>query len=135
MKQTISKPKRPKRYVLSAQQAQALEMLMAGQTVTETAAALGIARETVSRWRSKDPTFKAAYNDALKSSWEASRTRLLEARVKAVNRLIELIDSENEAMALKACMALMRFEVKEPGGHTDPADIEEWNAAFAALYR
>ncbi len=133
MKQTISKPKRPKRYVLSAQQTQALEMLMAG--LTETAAALGIARETVSRWRSKDPTFKAAYNDALKSSWEASRTRLLEARVKAVNKLMELIDSENEAMALKACMALMRFEVKEPGGHTDPAQIEEWDAIMKALYR
>lgn len=111
-------------YQLDAKQAKALDLLLVGKTVTEAAAETGVSRETVSRWRNKDATFQAAYNAAMKSSWEAGRAKLLEARLKAVERLAELVDSKDERMAFKACMTLVKLDIKQPEGRVDPEAIE-----------
>ena len=116
----------PKKYELEADQVTALDLLLSGQTVTAAAAAVGVARETVSRWRNTDPAFQAAYNAALQSAYEGATARLLEARGKALDRLATLLDSEDEATALKAAAALLRVPVVEPKGRTDPAAIERW---------
>ena len=73
----------PKTYELEADQLTALDLLLAGQTVTATAAAVGVARDTVSRWRNGDPAFKAAYNAAMQSAYDATTARLLDARGRA----------------------------------------------------
>jgi DNA-binding MarR family transcriptional regulator len=65
------------RFELSPEQVKALELLMEGLSVTDTAKELGVTRETVSRWRNKDEGFIAAYNDALQATWQASRNKLL----------------------------------------------------------
>ena len=114
----------PKKYELEADQAAALDLLLAGQTVTAAAAAVGVARETVSRWRNNDPAFQAAYNAALQSAYEAGQVRLLDARARAVERLAALVDSKDEATALKAAAALLRVDVPRPDGPTSPAGIE-----------
>ena len=116
----------PPTYELSAEQAAALDLLLAGQTITAAAAAVGVARETVSRWRNSDPAFMGAYNAALQSAYDATTARLLDARGKALDRLAALVDSEDEATALKAAAALLRVPVVEPKGRTDPAAIERW---------
>ena len=116
----------PKSYALEADQAAALDLLLAGQTVTAAAAAVGVARETVSRWRNNDPAFQAAYNAALQSAYDAGAARLLEARSKALDKLAGLLDSEDEATALKAAAALLRVGVERPRGEVDPAQIEKW---------
>ena len=77
---------------LEPQQLEAVGLLLSGRTITETAAALGVARETVSRWRHTDAAFEALYNEGLRSTWEAGRVRLEEARGKAIARLVELVD-------------------------------------------
>ena len=111
-------------YELEADQAAALDLLLAGQTVTAAAAAVGVARETVSRWRNNDPAFQAAYNAAMQSVYEAGQARLLEARGKAVERLAALVDSPNTNFALKAAALLLRVPVLPPAGDVDPAAIE-----------
>ena len=116
----------PKTYTLEADQLAALDLLLAGKSVTEAAAVVGVVRETVSRWRNTDPAFQAAYNAALQSAYEGATARLLEARGKALDRLATLLDSEDEATALKAAAALLRVPVVEPKGRTDPAAIERW---------
>ena len=68
----------PKKYELEADQAAALDLLLSGQTVTAAAAAVGVARETVSRWRNTDPAFQAAYNAALQSAYELSLIHISE---------------------------------------------------------
>ena len=95
-------------YELGADQLAALDLLLAGKTVTEAAAAVGVARETVSRWRNGDPAFQAAYNAALQGAYEAATARLLDARGRALGRLAELVDSPDPAIALKAAAALLR---------------------------
>ena len=108
---------------LEPQQLEAVGLLLSGRTITETAAALGVARETVSRWRHTDAAFEALYNEGLRSTWEAGRVRLEEARGKAIARLVELVDSEEPAVALKAAMALVRIDIPEPKGSVNPEHI------------
>ena len=114
----------PLSYELEADQAAALDLLLAGQTVTAAAAAAGVARETVSRWRNSDAAFQGAYNAALQSVYDAGQARLLEARGKALDRLAALVDSNDPAIALKAAAALLRVEVARPAGDTSPARLE-----------
>ena len=114
----------PKAYTLEADQAAALDLLLSGQTVTAAAAAGGVARETVSRWRHNDPAFQAAYNAALASVYEAGQVRLLDARARAVERLAALVDSSNTSIALKAAGLLLRVPVLPPAGDVDPAAID-----------
>lgn len=114
----------PPTYELSADQAAALDLLLSGQTVTAAAAAVGVARETVSRWRNSDPAFMGAYNAALQSAYDATTARLLDARGKALDKLADLLDSEDEATALKAAAALLRVEVDRPKGYTNPAYLD-----------
>ena len=114
----------PKKYELEADQAAALDLLLSGQTVTAAAAAVGVARETVSRWRNTDPAFQAAYNAALQSAYEGATARLLDARARALDRLATLLDSEDEATALKAAAALLRVPVVEPTGPVSPERVE-----------
>ena len=114
----------PKAYTLEADQAAALDLLLSGQTVTAAAAAVGVARETVSRWRNNDANFQAAYNAALQSAHDATTARLLDARARAVERLAALVDSKDEATALKAAAALLRVEIERPKGATSAAGVE-----------
>ena len=116
----------PKTYDLTPDQAAALELLLSGQTITAAAAAVGVARETVSRWRNDDPTFQAAFNAAIQSAYEANQKKLIDARAKALDLLAELVDSEDQAIAFKAAMALLRVDVPQPKGRTNPADLERW---------
>lgn len=109
---------------LTADQAAALDLLLAGQTVTAAAAAVGVARETVSRWRNSDPAFQAAYNAALQSVYDAGQARLLEARGKALDRLAALVDSKTPEIALKAAAVLLRVDAPRPGGPTTAAGVE-----------
>lgn len=112
-------------YELTPQQVEAVGLLLSGKTITETATAIGVARETVSRWRHSDPAFEAAYNEGLRSAWEAGRTRLEEARGKAIARLVELMEGGEPAVALKAAMALVRLDMPEPSGSVNPREIEQ----------
>lgn len=111
-------------YELTPDQAAALDLLLSGQTITAAAAAVGVARETVSRWRNSDPAFQAAYNAVLQSAHDAMSKKLLDARARAIDTLAGLLDSDDQATALKAAAALLRVEVDRPKGYTNPAAIE-----------
>jgi hypothetical protein len=112
-------------YELTAQQVEALGLLLSGKTITETAAALDVARETVSRWRNSTSAFVAAYNEGLRSTWEAGHVRLEEARGKALAKLVELVEGDDPAVALKAAIALIRVDIPEPMGSVNPLEIEQ----------
>jgi len=111
---------KPSEQELSPQQVEALGLLLSGHTITHTAAALGVARETVSRWRHSDPGFEAAYNEGLLSQWEASHKKLIDTQAKAIDKLAELLDNSDPAVALKAAAALVRIEIPKPRGSTSP---------------
>lgn len=110
-------------YDLDPQQLQALTMLLSGKTVTETAAALDVARETVSRWKHKDPAFQSAFADARIAAYEAEQTRLRDVRQKAFDKLEDLLDATNDDIALKAAVAVVKLPLDRPKGETDPERV------------
>ena len=114
----------PKTYDLTPEQAAALELLLSGQNITAAAEAVGVARETVSRWRNSDPAFQAAYNAALQSAHDAMGKKLLDARARAIDTLADLLEADDHGLALKAAAALLRVEVERPKGYTNPVAIE-----------
>jgi transposase-like protein len=110
------------RFPLTATQLKAVELLLEGKTITETARQLDIRRETVSSWYNRHPGFIATYNQAQRSTWEAGQNKLLDSRMKAIDKLMTLVESDNEAVAFKAAMALLGLQVA-PSGRTDPDSI------------
>jgi hypothetical protein len=116
----------PPTYDLDPQQLQALDLLLLGKTINEAAAAVGVDRNTVSRWKRTDPGFIAAYNMALLSSWEASHKRLLDVRMKAIDKLEDLLDARDKSVALRAAAALVRIDIPKPTAHTDPGKVVLW---------
>ena len=111
-------------YELTPEQAAALELLLSGQNITAAAEAVGVARETVSRWRNSDPAFLGAYNAALQSAHDAMSKKLLDARARAIDTLADLLEEDDHGLALKAAAALLRVEVDRPKGYTNPVAIE-----------
>jgi len=111
------------KYELTPQQAAAIDLLLSGQSVTAAAEAIGVERETLSRWRNHDPAFIAAFNERLAVQWEANGAKLLEAKGKALDTLIALLDNENTAVRLKAAAALVRIDTPRPMGETEPEEV------------
>jgi len=102
--------KRRKRTLTGNQQAALLELL-AGHTITDAAQRTGIARQTISGWVNQDDIFAAELANR-RLAIRNSLTRRLEGHaLRAVDRLGALLDSANEAVALKAASALLeRFD-------------------------
>lgn len=124
----------PPIYELTADQAAALEQLLSGQTVTAAAAAVGVSRETVSRWRNNDPAFQAAYNAALQSAYDAMNRKILDARARAVEALADMLDADDKLLALRAAAILVRIETRRPDGYTNPDAIARDNLFSQGRY-
>jgi hypothetical protein len=110
---------------LNAQQAQTLALLLAGKTQRETAAALDIAEETISRWKHNDAAFIAAYNEGCQALYDASLVEMLELRRAAVKAIKEAVDDDQPRHAdrrLKAAIAALKMPAPTIGD-TDPKDI------------
>lgn len=129
---------------LSAQQWQAVAMLAAGQRVAEVADALGVARETVSRWRSS-PVFTAAYNVTVREMHAETVGDLRSAAGEAVAVLRGLLGAESERVRLSAAVGVLRLVAEMAGGSESlpvtPAAVAEAEverrrlAAYAELLR
>jgi hypothetical protein len=107
---------------LRPDQQQALELLVAGKTVTESAATVGVSRLTIYRWLKDDANFKAAYHQWHEQLQRSSRTRLLmltEKATLAVEKALDAGDAKT-AMQLLRGMGILK---DIPPGSTDPAEI------------
>jgi hypothetical protein len=82
-------------------QLNAIDLLAAGKTDTETAAALELHGTTVTKWRLYDPVFQAALNRRRAEIWGAAADRLRSLVPKALDVL---------AAALKTRMGYLDFK-------------------------
>ena len=87
---------------LNAKQIQAIDLLVAGYTVTDAAKEVGVERETISRWRTGDPFFMTILSERQEMLWQASSDKLRSNAVKAAARLEKLIEHQDPEIALKA---------------------------------
>ncbi len=86
-------------------QDQALVHLIGGMTITETALTLKVSRSTVHRWLD-DPLFRSRYESLRDDLVDCRFDQQLQASFMATSRLVELMDSEDERVAVRAAIAL-----------------------------
>jgi hypothetical protein len=119
---------------LTVIQEQAVMMLAAGQTVTATAEAVGVTRQTVSTWANQDATFMAAVNVARAETLAAGADRvrgLVGKALDAVEKAFEAEDmtaKERAALGLELLKQVRLTDAASRPGDTDPAAIRQRQA-------
>jgi hypothetical protein len=127
------------KWELTPQQATAVDLLAAGRTVTETAEAVGVVRQTVSEWLNQQDGFRAAVNQRRHELWTAVTDRLRSLVPKALDVLEEGLTAGNVQAALGLLKAAGLYGLAAPSGPTTPEAIEaervrsEKLAAFMAF--
>ena len=119
---------------LTATQEQALLLLASGETVTRTAEAVGVSRQTCSEWVNRDPDFIAALNSMRQETLDAGADKLRGMVEKALDAVEAGFDSEELSAKDKASlgMALLKqvglSERAGSTGNTDAASIRSSQA-------
>lgn len=113
---------------LTAQQWQAVALLVAGKKQVEVAEALGLTQETVSRWRNS-PLFAAALNLAVRDAYSSTIGEVRGLVTDAIAALRECMYSEDERLRLSAALAVLRLHLQldsnAPALPVTPADIAQ----------
>jgi hypothetical protein len=107
-------------------QLNAIDLLAAGQTDTETAATLKLHRTTVTKWRLYDPVFQAALNRRRAEVWGTVADRLRSLVPKALGVLAVALETRMGCLDFKAAVAILRLAA--PAGSAlavGPTDHDE----------
>jgi len=110
---------------LTPSQLKAIESLLSGSSLVDTAATAGVDRSTLSRWMKTDFEFQAALNQGredLQSAYSARLEKLAEGAIKAVESAIQAGDSKTALEVLKG-MGFLRGK-KASIGLTSVAALE-----------
>ena len=116
---------------LNHRQQVAMAMLLSGRTHRETAHTVGVARETVTRWTTRNPFFRAEMNRRRRDAWAASQERLRVLSDKALDVLDWALSNGNTKVAL-AFLTRMDKQ-REPGGATTPEEVIDGMARASAM--
>lgn len=107
---------------LSDVQRHAIALMVQGVRQVDVAAQVDVAPETLSRWK-HDAVFVAALNTARAELWAEHTTGMLALVGEARQRLGALVQSEDESVALRAAMAVLKT-VEAPKGPTTRSGVE-----------
>jgi transposase-like protein len=107
---------------LAVEQQAALELLVTGKSITDTARAAGVARSTIYHWLRHDPVFQAAYNQWHDQLEEGCRSRLMTLTDKATDAIEKALENGDARAALQLLkgMGMIRHKIV---GLTDAEEI------------
>jgi hypothetical protein len=110
---------------LTQKQEAAILLLALGKTQTEVAGELDIARETISKWKSKNPRFMAKLNEVKGEMNEAlhSRMRSIVENALTAVELGVLEDAKLALEFLKHAKVFDKYRVEEASGLTEPDHV------------
>ena len=86
-------------WTLTPQQETAVDLLASGKTVTDTAAAVEVTRQTVSEWLNHHPGFQAALNSRRQELWAGMTDALRNLLPQAVEVLKHELEGEARLQA------------------------------------
>ena len=109
---------------LTPEQENAIDLLIMGKPDREVAECLGMARETVTRWRHEHPLFVAELNTRRRAMWAGAQERLR----APVGQAVEVIEQAVSGGDFKAAVELLKIVkihggVGAPEGPTDPEAV------------
>jgi transposase-like protein len=99
---------------LSGTKHTALELMVSGKSVAETARTCGVDRTTIFRWLRQDATFRTAYNQWKEELKESCRGRLLALTDKATMALETALEKGDAKSALALLRGLGLIEKQKP---------------------
>jgi hypothetical protein len=114
---------------LSVEQLNAIDILVQGRTDQETAETVGVARETVTRWRNDNPRFTAELNKQRRLIWGDSHDRLRALASKAVDVLETSLGDGDSRVALEVLKAIGLYGQVQPPSGPEDAESVLWNRA------
>ncbi len=122
---------------LSPQQELALDLFATGKTVTQVAEALGVSRQTVSKWLNHNRDFREALRERRREQWQQWQSRLLALVPEALDTVATLLkDGAPQERRWAAQYILQAAGLKyEPEAEEDPRDklppsLREWPNAI-----
>ena len=107
----------------------AIDILVQGRTDQETADTVGVARETVTRWRNDNPHFTAELNRQRRLIWGDSHDRLRALAGKAVDVLETSLDEGDSKVTPEVLKAIGLYGQVQPPSGPEDADLVLWNRA------
>ena len=113
---------------LNGKQRQAIQLLLAGRSVTDTAVTINVDRRTLQRWRSNNPHFQAEFNRQRSEVYDAAQLKLNGLIHKAVAVMAKALDDGN----LQAAIQLLKM-VTKPDTETDPEQLVRRRAEKMAV--
>ena len=115
--------------LLSVEQLNAIDVLVQGRTDQETAETVGVARETVTRWRNDNPHFTAELNRQRRLIWGDSHDRLRALAGKAVDVLETSLDEGDSRVAVEVLKAIGLYGQVQPPSGPEDAELVLWAEA------
>lgn len=117
---------------LTPEQLNAIDLLILGKTDREVAEAVGVRRETVTKWH-KNPFFSAELSIRREELWVDAKLRLKSLAHEAVNVLTRGLSSQDEKVAITAAVHILKTvglygEVKQDFG-PDTSEETIWKQA------
>ncbi len=110
---------------LTPQHYEAINQLLQGVNGTDTAAKIGVSRETVSRWKA-DCDFMAAMNERLHDNHAATQTRLRYLSTLALETVEEVLSNPNAPAKDKLTASFKVLElVNAQPGEIQSADSDQ----------
>jgi hypothetical protein len=106
---------------LSAEKRTAIQWLVRGKTMEESAKLAGVTRVTIYRWMKSDAGFKAAHNEWQQAVTQTTRSRLLMLTDKAVDAVKKALEEGNAKLGLQLLNQMGMLAPTPPG----PTDAEE----------
>jgi AcrR family transcriptional regulator len=112
---------------LGADQQTALECLLMGKSIAETARSAGVSRVAIYRWLKRDAAFQAAYNQWHDQLQESCRSRLQALTDKATDALEKALEAGDARTAMQLLKGMGMIKERASG----PTDVEEVEHALA----
>ncbi len=113
------------RAALSAQQHQAIRLLVKGENVSEVARQTGVHRGTVHRWIKENADFIAEYNQTLVEARARTNEERRQYRAQAFAVLVEMMSHETVPAATRVRAARHVIELTEDLDESGPAQVTE----------
>ena len=116
---------------LSPKQRQAAQFIAAGHTHRQAATAVKVTPQTVSEWAGR-PDFRAYVDSLLSAAEQETAQALTGLRLRAVEKLGELLEHPSPGIALRAIDAALSLTATRTASPV-PSAAPEWGAIIARI--